>query len=588
MAIRRLPDHLVDRIAAGEVVERPASVVKEVVENAIDAGSTHVDIIVQGGGQRLIRVVDNGCGMDASDLALAVERHATSKLPEGDLVDIRTLGFRGEALPSIGAVAHLSIVSRTASAEEAVAISVVGGVVHGPVPAALNRGTMVEVRDLFSTTPARLRFLKSETAENQAVIDVVRRLALAHPQTGFALTVGERNVLSVPAETGGHAPARRIGAVLGREFSDNGVPVDVERDGLALTGLAGLPTWHRPNARHLFLFVNGRPVRARMLTGAIRAGYGDTLTRGRWPAAALFLKLDPREIDVNVHPAKAEVRFRDPGLARSLLVSTLRERLARTGPRAAPAGARNMLVRFQGSEGSPAPSGASMNVATGFREDGSGFQGVATPSADAQHDQVPTGEAATGHPLGAARAQLHEAYIIAQTGDGIVIVDQHAAHERLVYERLKEALASKGVARQVLLIPEIVELPAGDAARILDQADDLAALGLVVESFGSGAISVTEVPAMLGDFDVASLIRDLADDLVETGSSNLLTERIEAVASLIACHGSVRAGRRLNPSEMNALLREMETTPNSGQCNHGRPTFVELKLADIEKLFGRR
>ncbi len=623
MAVRRLSDTLVDRIAAGEVIERPSSVVKELVENAIDAGAGRIEIVVEGGGRRLIRVDDDGTGMSPEDLDLAVERHATSKLPDGDLVDIRTLGFRGEALASIGAVARLTVTSRTAEADAASGVVVEAGVKSGPMPAARNRGTRVEVADLFAATPARLRFLKSESAENQAVTDVVRRLALAHPQIGFGLTVGERITLSVAAAGGladpAEAQAARIADVLGDEIRRNAIALDFERGGVRLTGLAGHPNWHRPTSRQLYLFVNGRPMRDRSLTGAVRAGYGDLMTRDRWPACALFLTLDPREVDVNVHPAKAEVRFRDAGLVRGLIVSALRSSLAETGPVGSEAMAAETLSRFQAGVQSPFPGGSaatdrgasgsryaapnghhgpsayavSRAVAGGFGEAAAPFEAVAAPSADARgtpfsavDEAAP--EPGADHPLGAARAQLHETFVLAQTRDGIVIVDQHAAHERLVYERLKAEIAANGVARQGLLIPEVVDLDPADAARLCDRAGELAELGLELEGFGPGAVAVSAVPAMLGDFDVAGLVRDLAEDLAVADTATRLRDRLDAVASRMACHGSVRAGRRMTPEEMNALLREMEATPNSGQCNHGRPTFVELKLSDIEKLFGRR
>jgi len=635
MAVRRLSDTLVDRIAAGEVIERPSSVVKELVENAIDAGAARIEVVVEGGGRRLIRVDDDGTGMSPEDLSLAVERHATSKLPEGDLVDIRTLGFRGEALASIGAVARLTVISRTAEADAASQVVVEAGVKSGPMPAARNRGTRVEVADLFQATPARLRFLKSESAENQAVTDVVRRLALAHPQIGFGLTVGERITLSVAAAGGladpAEAQAARIADVLGDEIRKNVIALDFERGGVRLTGLAGHPNWHRPTSRQLYLFVNGRPMRDRSLTGAVRAGYGDLMTRDRWPACALFLTLDPREVDVNVHPAKAEVRFRDAGLVRGLIVSALRSSLAETGPVGSEAMAAETLSRFRagvqagfrpgfqtGHQGGPAatdrgasgsryatPNGppgpsayaVSRAVAGGFSEAAAPFEAFAVPSADARgtpasqtHADSPeiAPEPEADHPLGAARAQVHETFVLAQTRDGIVIVDQHAAHERLVYERLKAEIEANGVARQGLLIPEVVDLDPADAARLCDRAGELAELGLELEGFGPGAVAVSAVPAMLGDFDVAGLVRDLAEDIAVADTSTRLRDRLDAVASRMACHGSVRAGRRMTPEEMNALLREMEATPNSGQCNHGRPTFVELKLSDIEKLFGRR
>ncbi|ESR27501.1 DNA mismatch repair endonuclease MutL [Lutibaculum baratangense] len=608
MAVRRLPDTIVDRIAAGEVIERPSSVVKELVENAVDAGARRIDVVVEAGGRRLIRVSDDGCGMDENDLVLAVERHATSKLPEGDLVDIRTLGFRGEALPSIGSVSRLTVTSRTPACDSAHQILVEAGARHAVAPAALSCGTIVEVRDLFAATPARLRFLKSETAENQAVSDVVRRLALAHPELGFTLTVGERNTLKTAPGLGDEALRGRIRDVLGREFVENGLELLVEREGVRLSGLAGLPTWHHATTRHVFLFVNGRPIRDRALIGAIKAGYGDVMPRDRYPACVLFLDLDPREVDVNVHPAKSEVRFRDPGLVRGLLVSGLRTTLLAAGPTSAPSRAADAMAAMQarpaaGYGGSTAGQGgwsapyAPPRQATaygprnGFSEESPAFQAFAPPSADAR---PPEGEAESGeangfaHPLGAARAQLHETYIVAQTADGIVIVDQHAAHERLVYEGLKRQLAERGPVSQGLLIPEVVEMAPADAERLVEAADELARLGLRIEAFGPGAVSVTEVPSLLGDFDVKGLVKDLAEEIAEIGTSARLADRLDHVAATMACHHSVRAGRRLNPAEMNALLREMEETPNSGQCNHGRPTFVELKLGDIERLFGRK
>ncbi|MGE0586414.1 MAG: DNA mismatch repair endonuclease MutL [Flavobacteriaceae bacterium] len=594
MGVRRLPDHVVDRIAAGEVVERPASVVKELVENALDAGARSVDIVCEGGGQRLIRVVDDGSGMSREDVALAIERHATSKIEGDNIVDIRTLGFRGEALPSIGSVARLSIVTRTADAVNGWRVEVDAGRVSPPVPAASNTGTRVEVADLFHATPARLKFLKSEAAENQAIADIVRRLALAHPGVAFALTLGERNLLSLPAETGAPEEARyrRIAAVLGSDIEDNMLPVDAIREGVELSGFVGLPTWHRANARQQYVFVNGRPVRDKTLSGAIRAGYMDVMARDRHPVVALWLSLPPRSIDVNVHPAKTEIRFRDAGLVRGLVVSALRRAFAGSGPASAASHAEAALAAF-----SAGPSrtgwgeqawrpGVSTMARQGFAEAQRPFDEFQAPSASATPIETP--DETPAWPLGAARAQLHENYIVAQTGDGLVIVDQHAAHERLVYERLKKALETGGAARQLLLIPEVVDLPPGDADRLVERAGELAELGLVLEGFGRGSIAVRETPALLGDFDVAALVRDLAEDIAEMDSTTRLAERLNAVASTMACHGSVRSGRRLKPDEMNALLREMETTPNAGQCNHGRPTFIELKLADIERLFGRR
>ncbi|MCB1476005.1 MAG: DNA mismatch repair endonuclease MutL [Rhodobiaceae bacterium] len=595
MSVRRLPDHVVDRIAAGEVVERPASVVKELVENALDAGARSVDIVCEGGGQRLIRVVDDGSGMSREDVSLAIERHATSKIEGDNIVDIRTLGFRGEALPSIGSVARLSIVTRTQDADNGWRVEVDAGNVSPPVPAASNTGTRVEVADLFYATPARLKFLKSETSENQAIADIVRRLALAHHDVAFALTVAERNLFSLPGESGPSEEARyrRLAAVLGSDIEDNMLPIDVAREGVELTGFVGLPTWHRANARQQYIFVNGRPVRDKTLSGAIRAGYMDVMARDRHPVVALWLSLPPRSIDVNVHPAKTEIRFRDAGLVRGLLVSALRRAFAGSGPASAASHADAALAAFSAG---PARSGwnspswrpdATQPAAArqGFAEAQRPFDDLQAPSAAAVDDMA--GDTSSW-PLGAARAQLHENYIVAQTGDGLVIVDQHAAHERLVYERLKKALETGGAARQMLLIPEVVDLPPEDADRLVERADELADLGLVLEAFGRGAVAVREVPALLGDFDVGSLVRDLAEDIADMDTTTRLAEKLNAVASTMACHGSVRSGRRLKPDEMNALLREMEATPNASQCNHGRPTFIELKLADIERLFGRR
>lgn len=594
MAVRRLPDHVVDRIAAGEVVERPASVVKELAENALDAGATSIDIVCDGGGQRLIRVSDNGCGMGPEDLRLAVERHATSKIDGDNIVDIRTLGFRGEALPSIGSVARLDIVTRTAKDDKGWRIVVDGGDLHPIAPAAANLGTRIEVSDLFYATPARLKFLKSETAENQAIADVVRRLALAHPHVAFALTTGGRNLLALAAEQGDAETARlrRVSAVLGADVEDNMLPIEVSRDGVSLLGFAGLPTWHRANARQQYVFVNGRPVRDKVLSGAIRAGYMDVMARDRHPVVALWLNMPPRTVDVNVHPAKTEVRFRDAGLVRGLIVSALRRAFSDSQVATASDHGSAALGAFRRGDMPPATTMATpafqQTVAAVQRP----FHDVSQPSARAELAEAPVSfagpDVATDYPLGAARAQLHENYIVAQTQDGLVIVDQHAAHERLVYERLKAHLAHGDVPRQMRLIPDIVDLLPDDAARLMERADELARLGLVIDSFGPNSVAVRETPAMLGDFDVAALVRDLAADLAEIEATSRLEDKLHAVSSTMACHGSVRSGRRLRADEMNALLREMENTPNSSQCNHGRPTFIELKLADIEKLFGRR
>jgi len=592
VTIRRLPETLVNRIAAGEVVERPAAAVKELVENAIDAGASRIDVVLGEAGRALIAVADDGKGMDASELALAVERHATSKLPDDDLLAIATLGFRGEALPSIGAVARLSITSRPRDADSAWTIAVEGGRKHDPVPAAAPFGTRVEVRDLFYATPARLKFLKGERAERDACEDAIARLAMAHPHIAFNLVADGRSFLKLPAQMAPGEDARlaRAAAVIGREFFDNAAPIEARRqdaDGdIRLSGHAGLPTYNRATSQHQYLFVNGRPVRDKLLAGAVRGAYADFLARDRHPCVALFLELPTHQVDANVHPAKTEVRFRDPARIRGLIVASLKEALDRAGFRASSHVAIEALelarpqIPQYAFAGTPA-------VSRGLAEASVAYHAPPNFGASVPASAPETG--APAHlPLGIARAQLHETYVIAQTADGIVIVDQHAAHERLVYERMKEALAAGNVRRQTLLIPEIVELDEADAARLLAKADELGELGLGVESFGPGAVAVRETPAMLGELDVKGLIRDLADEIAEHGAALSLKERLGEVCGTMACHGAVRAGRRLNGAEMDALLRQMEATPHSGQCNHGRPTYVELKLADIEKLFGRR
>ena len=589
MQIRRLSEGTINRIAAGEVVERPASAVKELVENALDAGAARIEIAATAGGAELILVEDDGAGMDADDLALAVERHATSKLAEDDLTNIATMGFRGEALPSIGAVAKLSIESRTAAGEAHV-IRVEGGRAEGPVPAAFGargqHGTRVEVRELFFATPARLKFLKSARSEELAILDVVKRLAMARPDIGFTLTLDGRRALDLPAETNlieGDARLARLARIMGRDFAANAVAVDALREGVRMRGFAGLPTYNRANSQMQFLFVNGRPVRDKLLIGAVRGAYADFLARDRHPALALFLDCEPAFVDVNVHPAKTEVRFRDAGLVRGLIVSALKQALNQAGHRAATTVAGEALAALR-PESYPQPG----YVPSGMREAARNYHApLFTPEVSARVEQ-PATEPSSDTPLGAARAQLHETYIVAQTKDGIVIVDQHAAHERLVYEKMKRAIENGGIARQPLLIPEVVDLDPAEVTRIAARAGELAELGLVVEPFGPDAVVVREVPAMLGRLDVKALLRDLADDIAESGSALSLKERLEAVAGTLACHTSVRAGRRLTAEEMNALLREMEATPHSGQCNHGRPTYVELKLSDIERLFGRR
>ncbi len=600
--IRQLDDASANRIAAGEVVERPASAVKELVENALDAGAGRIEIAYADAGKTLIRITDDGCGMTAEDLPLALSRHATSKIDGSDLLNIHTFGFRGEALPSLGAVGRLSITSR-ADGFEAAQISVLGGQIAPPRPAALNRGTVVELRDLFFATPARLKFLRSDRAEAQAIADAVKRLAMAEPYVSFALHdvsgLESREIFRADAEQGElfDALGNRVSRVLGRAFTENAVALDAERDGIRLTGFAALPTYSRGAAVAQFLFVNGRPVRDKSLLGALRAAYMDFLSRDRHPAAVLFLNCDPERVDVNVHPAKAEVRFREAGIPRALIVTAIRHALAEAGHRASstvgmatleamrpePLGVAPRIYQMDrpGAGVLRASYGAQMPLAA-FDEAATPF----VPSARAE-PAAPETDDCLHRPLGAARAQLHENYIVAQTTQGMVIVDQHAAHERLVYERLKRQMAETGVAAQALLIPEIVAFSPADAARLLDLVEDLQRLGLCIEPFGGAAIAVRETPAILGQIDAAALLRDILDELADEGYSLRLQARIEAVLSRMACHGSVRSGRQMRVEEMNALLREMEATPHSGQCNHGRPTYVELKLSDIERLFGR-
>src|SRR5215831_5899697 len=594
MPVRQLSEGVVNRIAAGEVVERPASVVKELIENALDAGATRIEVVTDGGGRRLVRVTDDGAGMTRADLTLAVERHATSKLPDDDLLRIRTLGFRGEALPSIGAVARLTIATRHVDEAHAWAIAVEAGVKSEVKPAALGAGTRVDVRDLFHATPARLKFLKTDRSEADAIREVVRRLAMSRPDVAFTLAGEERAPVTwAAAMPGPIGRLARLGDVLGVEFRANAVEIAGGREGLSLEGYAALPTYTRGNALGQYLFVNGRPVRDKLLLGAVRAAYADYLPRDRHPIVALFVTLDPREVDVNVHPAKAEVRFRDGGLVRGVLVRALQEGLGRDSGRAATTGGTATVAAFRPAalprrgtwdwRHSPARPIDARGVALAARGHGAGLAEAAQaafdvggPAADARVDvRIDAAEPdLLDRPLGAARAQVHETYIVAQTREGIVIVDQHAAHERIVYERLKAALANTGVARQILLIPEIVELYEADVARLLARAEELARYGLAIEPFGPGAVAVRETPALLGEIDSRILLRDLAEHMAEWDEALPLERRLMHVAATMACYGSVRAGRRLKGEEMNALLREMEATPNSGQCNHGRPTYV--------------
>ena len=599
MTIRQLSETLINQIAAGEVIERPASAAKERIENALDAGATRIEIATAGGGKSLLRITDNGSGMAPADLELAIRRHCTSKL-DSDLTDIRTLGFRGEALPSIGSVARLSLLSRTAEASEGAAISVTGGKVEPVRPAAANRGTVVEVRDLFFATPARLKFLKSEKAEASAISDVVRRMAIAFPHVRFVLSGSDRTTLEFPAT--GTDRLARIAQVLGRDFRDNAIEIDAGREDVRLTGFAGVPTFNRGNSLNQFAFVNGRPVQDKLVWSALRAAYAETIPHGRYPVAVLAIDIDPALVDVNVHPAKSDVRFRDPGLVRGLIIGAIREALAREGDRAATTGAAGLMRAFRPETSRAAapwtpsaspyrPFEAADGGAVHVRERQAGFTAFAEPSARSEPifppSPAPQQEEPQRHPLGAARAQLHENYIVAQTEDGLVIVDQHAAHERLVFEAMRQALNARAVPAQVLLIPEIVDLPEDDCDRLVSHAEEFARLGLGIERFGPGAVAVRETPAMLGEMDAAGLIRQLADELAEWDTASGLRNKLDYLAATMACHGSVRSGRRMRPEEMNALLRQMEATPGSGQCNHGRPTYIELKLSDIERLFGR-
>ncbi|VAV88658.1 DNA mismatch repair protein MutL [hydrothermal vent metagenome] len=608
--IQRLPAETINRIAAGEVVERPASVVKELVENALDAGARQIDVAVEAGGKARILVQDNGHGMSRDEMLLAVERHATSKLradADGtwDLLDISTMGFRGEALPSIGSVARMQIRSQS-DAASCWLLQVDGGKISEPEPCPPfgQNGTRIEISDLFYAVPARLKFLKTERSENMAINDTLKRLAMSRPDVGFLLTSSGRKSFHYPVCSGVDAGLRRMGDVLGKGFAENAIQLDHQREGVRILGFAGLPTYHQSSARNQYMFVNSRPVRDKLLHGAVRGAYRDFLARDRHPVLALFIELDPHLVDVNVHPAKSEVRFRDPGLVRGLIVGALRHSLAGAGHRASTQSAQFALGKMQSPSQAPlrgmAPGSGSSSGSwqpTGPAQGNFAENPGATDfaSLSARHEYAPQNEAtaeqsapADDLPLGAARAQLHETYIVAQTADGMVIVDQHAAHERLVYEAMKQGLAAGNVASQNLLIPDIVELEDGAATRLLARSEELSQMGLLIEPFGEGAVAVRATPALLGQMNTRQLVQDLAADLLEYDAAHSLSERLEDVCSTMACHGSVRAGRRLNGDEMNALLRQMEATPHSGQCNHGRPTYVELKLRDIERLFGRR
>ena len=597
-SIRRLPEALVNRIAAGEVVERPAAALKELVENSIDAGASSVAVKLNSGGLDLIEVTDDGCGMDPVEIALALERHATSKLPDEAIELVATLGFRGEALPSIASVSLLTVESRPRDGAEGWRRVIDHGELAGDGPAALPPGTRIRVEQLFGKVPVRRKFLRSARSEYAACLDVVRRLAMARPEVGFTLEHDGRRVLAVQP---GEELAERVALIVARELASDGVAIEVQREiggGFArLTGVAGLPTYNRGVADHQYLFVNGRPVKDRLLIGAVRGAYSDMLARDRHAVLALFLDVPPGEVDVNVHPAKTEVRFRDPAFIRGFLVSGLRHALEGAGQRSAQAPSAAAMGNWQAEPIAPAQSSLGALFAREYSapasrvaEAGAAWRGyeaaiMAPPSARAEEA---TAEAAD-YPLGVARGQVAMTYIIAEAADGLVIVDQHAAHERLVLERLKAAGAgNKMAAAQALLLPEVVEMDEPQCDRLEERAAQLAEYGLALERFGPTAMLVRAVPAVLGKGDVQALVRDIADDLAQNGDALLLGERLDLVLATMACHGSVRAGRILSVAEMNAVLREMEVTPRSGQCNHGRPTWVKLAHGDIEKLFGRK
>jgi DNA mismatch repair protein MutL len=584
--IRRLPDNLVNQIAAGEVVERPAAALKELVENALDAGARRIVVDLAAGGVEHLSVADDGCGMTADDMRLAIQRHATSKLPGDDLSAIGTMGFRGEALPSIASVATLTLTSRVEGGE-GWRLVVDNGRLLSDGPAAAALGTVVAVDGLFAAVPARRKFLKSERSELAACLDVVRRLAMARADVGFEVRHDGRRLLAVAPgpDAGEVAMVARLAALLGPELAENAVAIDLDREGMRLGGLAGLPTYNRGIADHQFLFVNRRPVRDRLLVGAVRGAYQDLLARDRHPVLALYLTVPHDMVDVNVHPAKTEVRFRDAAMVRGMIVSGLRRALDAAGHRASTQVSAAALAAFELARHAPVP-GLTMAVSS-VGEPPRLFSEY-PPAFAAPAGEVVPAPVATEHPLGAARGQVANTYIVAETADALILVDQHAAHERLTLERMKAALGAGGVAAQALLVPQVVELDEIAAGRIADRAEELAELGLEVERFGQAAVLVRAAPAVLGSVDVDGLVHDLADDLAAWGRAVTLRERLETVAATMACHGSVRAGRVLSLGEMNALLREMEVTPHSGQCNHGRPTWVRLARVDIEKLFGRR
>ncbi len=608
MTIRILPNNLVNQIAAGEVIERPASVVKELVENSIDAGATSIEVTLVDGGKSLIVVSDNGRGIDKDELPVAVERHATSKLPDDNLFNINFLGFRGEALPSISSVSRMTIVSRREGAENAWKIEVNGGKKSEIMPAAHPQGTRIEVRDLFYSAPARLKFLKTTPSETAQCVDILNRIALANPTISFYLSDENRKKVTLNACQGELFDARlkRLADVMGREFSENSLLINAHRENLTITGYVSLPTLNKSNSLYQYLFVNNRPVRDKLLLGAIKGAYQDVLAHNRYPMAALYFDIDPAYVDVNVHPAKAEVRFYDNALVRGLLVSAVRQALTLGDHRSA----NNLDLAGFVHDNIPGFGENEVAVLQEHKPGGGNVPAfrplMSQPRRQAELPELErkvfsvkvdepcpavsaAGDSGEVGPLGLAKAQFHDTYIISQTEDSIVIIDQHASHERIVMENLKASLlAENKVATQILLIPEIVDLSLSEKTRLIEAAEELQKLGLSVEEFGSTAVIVREIPALLGDCDIKALIRDLAGEMAEWGKGFSLTDKLHTICATIACHGSVRAGRRLNIDEMNRLLRDMERTEHSGQCNHGRPTYVELKLKDIEKLFERR
>ena len=608
MRIRHLPDYLINQIAAGEVIERPAAAVKELVENAIDAGATQIDIDLRDGGKSLILIRDNGCGMDAQDLEKATERHATSKLPNDDLVNINHLGFRGEALPSIGSVSRLNIKSKPHDNDNAWEILIEGGKKHKPTPTAHSDGTTIEVRDLFYATPARLKFLKTSRSEYGAVKDTIQRIAMAFPAIGFKLSHDGAVKLNLPQEQGNLLDQRRerLSAILGKDFGENSFPVSTERDGISLSGYSSLPTLNRATNQYQFLFINGRPVKDRMLLGCVRAAYMDVLHHGRHPLTALFIDLAPEMVDVNVHPAKSEVRFRDAGHIRGLLITALKAGLLEGGANITSSTLSQQTLGKMRPDYAPSlpynrgnsPAVPRHYANQGLAENAQNFyaplpqheQGQINhiePSARAE--QITEEHHAVAYPLGAARAQIHENYIIAQSKEGLVIVDQHAAHERLVYEKLKDQMEGGEIVSQGLLVPEIIDLEDTKINLLNDNKDILNKFGLFLEDFGTDSIAVQSLPAAMGSkLDIKKLIYDIVDEISEHNTAEKLKKSLYEVLSSAACHGSIRSGRRMNSDEMNALLRQMEETDNSGHCNHGRPTYITLDLKDIEKLFGRR